>query len=160
MKRYLPVLVLIALLVPVLAQAGPVNGELTFSAAAFKPNDGGTSWSATGEYLIPLAGGPLLFGPSVSIFDGPGFDGGEFGVAGEVNFGKKCGPGFGGALHRPFGDAADSADYTGEVRAFFKCGTEHAFVKFTGAQTWSKAADGAVTDPDGTSFLGGVGWRF
>jgi len=53
---------------PVLA--APQPGELSFSASLFSPNDGGASWSARGEYLIPFS--HFYFGPSVSLFDGPG----------------------------------------------------------------------------------------
>jgi hypothetical protein len=165
MKAYLTLFVAILAVVALAASApaycgAPAKSELTFSAAAFQPKDGGSSWSLTGEYLIPIGDGPFLFGPSASIFDGPGTDGGAFGLAAAFNFGKTCGPGLGGAVHRLTGDAADAAAYTYEARAFFKCGSEHAFVQILAAQTWSRAADGATTDPDGTAVLGGLGWRF
>ena len=140
--------------------AADAKGELTFSASLFNPDAGSMVWSGTGEYLFPLGDSTFLFGPSISLFDGGGFDGGAAGVAAEFNFGKKCGPGIGGAAHKLTGDAADQADYTYEARAFFKCGSEHAFVKFTASQVWSKAESGATTDPDGTSVQGGLGWRF
>lgn len=161
MKRYLvPVFVLIALLAPAMALAGPQPGELSFSAALFNPNDGGSSWSARAEYLIPLSGGPIYLGPSGELFDGPGTNGGAVGAAGEVHFGKKCGPGFGAAAYKPTGDTADAADLLYEVRALFECGSGSAAVKFTARQVWSKDATGAVTDPDGTQVDAGVVWRF
>jgi hypothetical protein len=158
--KHLVIVLAIVLLAISSAICAPSKGELTFSASLFNANEGPTVWSGTGEYLIPI-GHHLLFGPSVALFDAGETDGGSVGVAGEVNIGGgKCGPGFGAAVYRPLGDAADLADYTGEARVFFKCGSEHAFVKFTGTQTWSKNADGAVTDPDGTKVLAGLGWRF
>lgn len=138
--------------------AAPDKGELSFGASAFKPDDGKTAWEAKGEYLIPF--GHIYAGPSLSLFNGDGFDGGAVGGALELHFGKKCGPGFGGAAYKLFGDAADAAKYTYEVRGLFECGSEHAFVKFIGREVYSKAEDGAVTEPDGTRFDGFVGWRF
>lgn len=162
-SRLRPILSLIVVLAIALCATGPVlaadaKGELSFSAALWNPNDGGTSWSARAEYLIPL--GHLYFGPSGELFDGPGTDGGAVGVAGEFHLGKKCGPGFGAAAYKPTGDTADAADLLYEVRAIFECGSGSAAVKFTGRQVWSKAADGAVTDPDGTQVDAGVVWRF
>lgn len=161
--RHRPVLLAVLAILTALAASGPVlaadaRGELSFSAALFNPNDGGTAWSARAEYLIPL--GPLYFGPSGELFDGPGTNGGAVGAAGEVHFGKKCGPGFGAAAYKPTGDSADAADLLYEVRALFECGSGSAAVKFTARQVWSKDASGATTDPDGTQVDAGVVWRF
>ena len=158
--RVLFCLVLAVLLAGAAAFAGDAPGELSFAATLFNPDDGGTTWSARSEYLIPLAGGPLYAGPSGEIFDGPGFDGGAVGVAGEFHIGKTCGPGFGGAAHKLFGDASDQAAWTYELRALFECGNQHAALKITGRQVWSRAEDGAVTEPDGKRFDAGVVWRF
>lgn len=158
MKRLLTVLCVACIGITIAAAGVPDKAELTFSATAFKPNDGKTTYAGQMEFLFPT--GPFVIGPSVSLFRGDEFQGGAFGVAGEWNLGAKCGPGLGAAIHKPTGDAADLADYTGELRAFFKCGTEHGFVKFTGRQIWSQQADGSRTDPDGTSIDGGVGLRW
>jgi hypothetical protein len=159
--RTLVSLCLTFILAGVVAFAGPpAQSELSFSAEMFDPKKGDTVWSATAEWLIPVAGGPLLVGPSVSKFDAGWLDGGAAGIAAEINLGKVCGPGIGGAAHKPIGDSGDQVNLTYEARLFFKCGTEHAFVKFTASQLWSRAEAGAVTDPDGTSFDGGIGWRF
>ena len=142
----------------VVAGAWAATSELTFSANAFKPKDGGTTYAGQLEMLFPV--GPFLAGPSVSVFHGDDFHGNAFGVAGEWNLGEKCGPGIGVAVHKPGGDAADLADLTGEIRAFFKCGSDKAFLKATARQVWSQAADGARSDPDGTSVDAGIGWRW
>ncbi len=156
--RYLPVLLVIALLGATLALAAPAKGELTFSASLFNPDAGETVWQGTGEYLFPV-GSYLVLGPSVSLFDLGPTDGGAAGVAGEVNL---KGPGlfFGAAAHKPTGDAADAVDYTYEARAGLKLGSGRWFAKLTASQVWSKGADGATTDPDGTSFQAGIGARF
>jgi len=155
MKRLLTVVALLCLCAfPVLAK----SGEATFSASLWNPNEGDTTWSATGEYLFPL--GPLVVGPSISMFDLGPVDGGSAGVAGEFNLTGKAGLFIGGAAHKLTGDAADFADYTYEARAGLKLGTGKWFAKLYASQVWSKAADGAVTDPDGTSFQAGIGARF
>lgn len=153
-------LMVAVLLAGAAALAGPNPGELSFGASLFNPDDGKSVWSATGEYLIPLGASHLYAGPSGSVFNGNDFDGGAAGVAGEFHFGELCGPGFGGAAHKTFGDAADQAEYTYEARALFECGNEHAAVKFTGRQVWSKAKDGATTEPDGTRVEGFFVFRF
>lgn len=158
--RTMSSLALAVLLTCAVAFAGDATGELSFSAALWNPDAGGTSWSARSEYLIPLGGGPIYAGPSGDIFDGPGVNGGSVGVAGEVHVGKTCGPGFGGAAYKPFGDLADDTDYTYEIRAVFECGNEKAAVKVTGRQVWSRTVDGATIDPDGKRFDAGVVWRF
>lgn len=145
---------------PAMADGPPAKTEVTFSAALSNPKEGDTSWMATGELLVPLAGGPFLIGPSMSLFDTGPTDGGSFGVAGELNVGKTSGLFLGGALQKLVGDASDLAEYTGQVRAGFKGGGEHWFAKLFASQTWSREKDGAVTDPDGTSFQAGLGVRF
>jgi len=142
------------------ALAVGTDGELTLSASLFNAKQGATVYAAKGEYLHAF-GDYLYAGLSVSLYDAGETDGGAFGVAGEIHMSGsgKCGPGFGAALYRPTGDAADLADYTGELRAFFECG-DQAFVKVMATQTWSQQADGARKDPDGTAVLAGIGWRF
>lgn len=162
--RYLKLVMIVAALA-LSAAAYPIlaaeQNELTFSASLFNPNDGPTVFTGTGEFLIPIGGGAFMLGPSLSLFDGGDFEGGEYGVAAELNVGgKTCGPGLGGAVHVPTGDAADLVDYTYQARAFFKCGSAHAFSKLMASQVWSKAEDGATTEPDGTRFTAGIGWRF
>lgn len=156
--RTLFAVALAVVLVTPVAIAGDNPGELSFAGSLYNPKDGGTSYSLRSEYLAPL--GHLYLGPSGEIFDGPGTDGGAVGIAGEVHLGKKCGPGFGGAAHKLFGDAADNAAYTYEVRALFECGTESAAFKATARQVWSRAEDGATEEPDGTRVDAGVVWRF
>lgn len=152
----LAVVALLAVAVPCAAEA---KGELSFSASLFHPNDGGSSWTARSEYLIP-AGDYVYFGPSGELSDGPGYNAGAIGGAFEVHMGKTCGPGFGAAAYKPTGDAADAANLLYEVRALFECGSGSAAIKLTGRQVWSKDAAGATTDPDGTQFDAGVVWRF
>jgi hypothetical protein len=124
--RTLVSLCLTFILAGVVAFAGPpAQSELSFSAEMFDPKKGDTVWSATAEWLIPVAGGPLLVGPSVSKFDAGWLDGGAAGIAAEINLGKVCGPGIGGAAHKPIGDSGDQVNLTYEARLFFKCGTEH-----------------------------------
>ena len=139
--------------------AADAKGELTFSASLFNPDAGSTVWSGTGEYLIPV-GKYLVAGPSLSLFDAGEVGGGAAGAALEVNLSKGPGLFFGGAAHKLTGDAADAADYTYEARAGLKLGAGKWFAKLTASQVWSKAEDGATTDPDGTSFQAGIGARF
>ena len=151
------VAILLAVAAPVLAADG--KGELSFSASLFNPNDGGSSWTARAEYLIP-AGDYVYFGPSGELSDGPGYNAGAVGGAFEVHLGKTCGPGFGAAAYKPTGDAADATNLLYEARALFECGSQNAALKLTARQVWSKDSAGATTDPDGTQFDAGVVWRF
>lgn len=157
--RVLSCLALAVLLAGAAAFAGDAPGELSFAASLFNPKDGGSSWQARSEYLIP-AGDYVFWGPSGEVFDGPKTDGGAIGAALEVHMGKKCGPGFGAAAHKLFGDAADQANWTYEARALFECGTSTAAFKATARQVWSKDEAGATTEPDGTIVDAGVVWRF
>jgi len=157
MKHAFVVTCLLAL--ATLTFAAPAKDELTLSASLFNPDNGDTVWSATGEYLIGI-GGNFLLGPSVSMFDLGKVDGNSIGVAGELGVGKTSGLFLGGAVHVLGGDAGDAADYTGEARVGIKFGGQRGFVKLFASQVWSKAADGAVSDPDGTSFQAGLGLRF
>lgn len=151
------VLAVLATSVPVLAAS---KDELTFSAALSNPNDGTTTWAATGEYLIGTGLGTLLVGPSVTLFDLGPTQGGSIGVTGELGVGKTSGFFLGAALKKLTGDAADVADYTGEARAGIKFGGERGFAKLYLSQVWSQAASGDVSKPDGTSFVAGLGLRF
>ena len=156
MKRLLAVLA--CMMVAGMAWAAP-KGELTFSASAFNPTNGGNVWNLTGEYLIPVAGN-LLIGPSVSMFDAGPFDGGSFGVTGELGVGKTSGLFLGASVLKPTGDASDVVDYTGQARLGVKFGGTKGFVKVYASQTWSQQPDGAIIDPDGTAFNAGLGLRF
>lgn len=134
------------------------KSEVSLSASAFNPADGPTVWSGTAEFLFPI--GPLVVGPSVSLFDLGDTDGGWFGVAGEFNLTGKAGLFVGGSVNKPTGDAADQADYTAQARAGVKFGSGKGFVKVYASQTWSQLADGSRVDPDGTAFNAGLGLRF
>lgn len=188
--KYLPVLLVIALLGATLAQAAPAKGELTFSASLFNPDAGATTWSGTSEYLMP-AGKYIVAGPSVSLFDKGATEGGAFGAALEVNLMKGPGLFFGGSLQKPTGDLDDIANWVYGLRAGVKLGKGAWFAKLYLAQMWadmddSRPAAVAVPvssdycehdhdcrpgsagaslesvgeEPEGTSFVAGVGIRF
>lgn len=159
MKRFLTVLAIACFAITVSAAGVPAKSELTFSASAFKPADGSTVWSGTGEMLYPIFGN-LIAGPSVTLADLGDVQGGAFGVAGELGVGKTSGLFLGAAVLKNTGDLADQAEYTGQARVGVKFGGQHGFVKVYASQTWSRAEDGATTDPDGTAFNAGLGLRF
>ena len=159
MKRIATVLAMLCICITVSMAGVPQKSELTFSASLFNPTDGETVWSGTGEMLFPIFGN-LIAGPSVSLFDLGKTDGGSFGVASELGIGKTSGLFVGAAVSKPTGDAADEYTYSGQARFGVKFGGQHCFVKVYASQTWSKAEDGAVTDPDGTAFNAGLGLRF
>lgn len=135
------------------------KSELSFSGALSNPNDGGSSWSATGEYLIAV-GGAFLLGPSVSLFDAPGADGGSFGLAGELNAGKTSGLFFGGAVSKLTGDLGNLADYAAQARAGLKFGSGTGGVKIYAARTWTRGETGEVSAPDSTDVVAGLILRF
>lgn len=155
MKRSMIALCLIALALPVLA-AG--SHELTLSGSASKPNDGHTVWALTGEVLVPV--GPFVLGPSFSLFDSGPVDGNSFGLAGELNFGKKSGLFAGAAVHKIGGDAGDVADYDGQARFGVKFGDGNGFVKVYAARTWTRDAGGATSAPESTDVVLGLGRRW
>lgn len=142
------------------AYCGEAKNEATFAATFDNPKEGDSSWAATGEVLVPVGHSPFLIGPSIQLFDTGPTDGGALGGTVEMNFGKKSGL-FGGlSIVKLAGDAADLAEYQGEGRVGLKLGTEGWFAKVYASQTWSRDKAGAVTDPDRTSFVAGIGARF
>ena len=142
-----------------LAATGRAADELTFSASASNPNDGQTTFDLNVQYLIGAAGNFLL-GPTVTMFDAGETDGGLFGVAGKLRIGKTSGFWLGFRVQKPSGDVADSVDYAADGLAGFDVGTEHVFATFYGGRTWTRDKAGATTNPEGTNFNAGLGWRF
>ena len=160
MKSLLVLLTTMLLMLPLCVEPVMADGkdELSLSGAYTRPNDGDATWAFTGEYLI--AAGPFVLGPSFGLFDSPGVDGSTFGGAIELNTTGLSGL-FGGiALHKVGGDAGDAIDYSGEARIGFKLGDGNGFFKGYLARTWTRDADGAVTSPDSTQAVMGLGLRF
>ena len=129
--------------------------ELTFSANLFNGKTGPTVYEANTEFLVGLTKS-LYAGPSVGFWDAGDTDGGRVGVAGKLRIGDGGGFFVRAAAHKLTGDAADVADYTGEVGAGIDVGGPHAFAEFQALQRWSRSSTGEISDPEGTAFTAGL----
>lgn len=119
MKRCL-LFLLVVLLVPVFAHAGPkALTELTGGASYSKPDGGNSSWAAGGELAIPIGSGYVLAGPAIQLVNAEE-DFQAIGGVLEINLMKASGLFVGGrVLYDP--DAPEGADdHSADLRGGFK----------------------------------------